>query len=681
MSQSQNNSETQYRNHLADETSPYLQQHAHNPVEWFPWGNEALQKARKEDKPILLSIGYSACHWCHVMAHESFEDEETAALMNRYFINIKVDREERPDLDRIYQTAHQLLTRRPGGWPLTMVLTPDQTPFVGGTYFPPVERYGLPGFRDILQRVHQFFRDNREEIEAQNESMCAALQQQTSQAGARLDDSPLQQALHELSNSFDKVHGGFGGAPKFPHVANLLLLLRMESKEPRKMALYSLRKMAEGGLLDQLGGGFYRYSVDEQWEIPHFEKMLYDNGTLLQCYVEAWQLSGDDLFRRVAERTADWVMREMQMPEGGYCASQDADTNGEEGGFYVWTKKEWSSLLTEEEYALAKRHFALNQPANFEGRWHLKIGEPLEKSAAALGHDLDSAKTLLESATEKLLAARNNRAALGRDDKVLVSWNALMIQGMAYAGMHFGRPDLIASAAHAVDFIRSRLFHNGRLLASFKDGQSKYLAYLDDYAFLINAQLTLMQAKWRDSDLHFACELAETLLDHFEDESQGGFYFTADDHEALIQRPKPFLDESMPAGNGIAALALRRLGHLLGDMHFIDAAEKTLLAGWQLIKRYPSAHGAMLCALQEHQHGDELFVLRGEEGVLKEWHSRLLSGYHPHRLVVSIPPTAINLPESLQQKHPAGEAVAYHCKGLHCLPPITRIDALATPGE
>ncbi|HEX9803140.1 MAG TPA: thioredoxin domain-containing protein [Gammaproteobacteria bacterium] len=651
-------------------------QHAHNPVEWYPWGEEALRRACEENKPILLSIGYSACHWCHVMAHESFEDEETAALMNRYFINIKVDREERPDLDRIYQLAHQLLTRRPGGWPLTMVLTPDQTPFVGGTYFPPVERHGLPAFRDILQRIHDLYTGNRDGIETQNQSMLKALGHPAAQGPGQLDDTPLHNGVEELQESFDAVNGGFGGAPKFPHVGNLLLLLRQPEQSAQVMALFTLRRMAEGGLQDQLGGGFYRYAVDERWEIPHFEKMLYDNGPLLQCYVEAWQLSGDDYYREVAERCAGWAMREMQSAEGGYCASQDADTDGEEGGFYVWSREALQTLLGAKEYAVASRHFGLTRPANFEGRWHLKIAEPLAQSGAALGIGLEKARTLRDSAVEKLLAARREQAVLGRDDKVLGSWNGLMIKGMACAGLQFGRPDLIASAERALAFIGRELLRDGRLLASYKDGQAKYSGYLDDYAFLIDALLALLQARWSGSDLQLACDLAEVLLEHFEDESQGGFYFTADDHEPLIQRPKPFMDESMPAGNGVAASALLRLGHLTGDLHFLDAAEKTLHAGWQLLSRYPSAHGAMLGALQEYLQESELYVLRGEAAALEPWRNKLLSGYHPHRLVVAIPPDAAGLPGALAQKTPSGEAVAYHCLGLRCLPPITSIDSL-----
>ncbi len=675
MSQPSDSPDTLQHNHLVDETSPYLLQHAHNPVEWYPWGEEALRRARDEDKPILLSIGYSACHWCHVMAHESFEDEETAAVMNRYFINIKVDREERPDLDRIYQLAQQLLTQRSGGWPLTMVLTPDQIPFVGGTYFPPVERHGLPGFRSLLQHIHEVYHSNREGIEEQNQSVFRALQNQTVQGTGRLDDTPLHNARKELASHFDQSNGGFAGAPKFPQVGNLLLLLRQEGKA-REMALITLRKMAEGGLLDQLGGGFYRYSVDERWEIPHFEKMLYDNGPLLQCYVEAWQLSGDPFYRQVAERTADWVMREMQRADGGYCASQDADTDGEEGGFYVWDREELQSLLSKEAFAVVERHYGLKHRPNFEGRWHLKIDEPLAATSKALGIEEEQAQTLLLQAQETLLAARNTRSPPGRDDKVLVSWNGLMIKGMAYTGLHLGRPELIDSAERAVDFIHSELLRDGRLLASHKDGQAKYAGYLDDYAFLIDGVLTLLQARWRDSDLQLATTLAEALLEHFEDEAQGGFYFTADDHEQLIQRPKPFMDESMPSGNGVAASALLHLGHLSGNLHYLDAAEKTLRASWQMISRYPTAHGSLLIALQEQIEESELFVLRGEKAALKPWQEKLLREYQPQRQVFAIPPSASGLPEALAAKQPEGAAVAYHCLGQRCLPPISRIETL-----
>jgi len=665
-----------HSNRLAQETSPYLLQHAHNPVQWYPWGEEALSRAREEDKPILLSIGYSACHWCHVMAHESFEDAETAALMNRYFINIKVDREERPDLDRIYQAAHQILARRAGGWPLTMVLTPDQTPFVGGTYFPPEERYGLPGFRTVLQRIHDFYTDNRDSIAEQNASLLGVLQQNGDKAVATLTAKPIDAALEELGNSYDKTHGGFGAAPKFPHVANLLLLLRQPDEKGQRMALFSLRRMAEGGLFDQIGGGFYRYSVDERWAIPHFEKMLYDNGPLLQCYVEAWQLTGDLFYRRVAEQTAEWAMREMQQPAGGYCASQDADTNGEEGGFYVWRREELQALLTAEEYAVAAPHYGLDLAANFEGRWHLQASRPLARLAEELGRDGKDLASLLRSAQHKLLAARNARAELGRDEKILVSWNALMIKGMASAGLQLGQPEYLASAERALAFLRRELYRNGRLQASYKDGQARHTAYLDDYACLIDALLTLLEARWRDEDLSLAIALAEVLLEHFEDERHGGFYFTADDHEQLIQRPKPFIDESMPSGNGIAADALHRLGQLTGDLHYLDAAEKTLRGAGTVIEQYPSAHGAMLCALQTWLQGLELIVLRGEQSALAPWREKLNAVYRPQRMVMAIPPDAVDLPQALLEKKSEGEAIAYRCTGQQCQAPIRELAKL-----
>lgn len=667
---------TQPANHLVDETSPYLQQHARNPVEWYPWGREALTRARNEDKPILLSVGYSACHWCHVMAHESFEEPETAALMNRLFINIKVDREERPDLDRIYQTAHQLLTRRPGGWPLTMALTPDQVPFVGGTYFPPEARFGLPAFRDVLQRIHDFYRENRDSIQEQNQSLIAALESGHGSGTGVLDDKPVRLAVQELAGSFDEIHGGFGSAPKFPHVANLGLLLRDDDRESRRMALFSLQRMAAGGLLDQLGGGFYRYSVDERWEIPHFEKMLYDNGPLLQRYVESWQLTDDPFYHRAAEKTAEWVMREMQLPNGGYCASQDADTDGEEGGFYVWTQSELQTLLTPQEYDVTSRYYGLDQPANFEGRWHLKLSTSPGDIALKLSMQEEDVLAHLKNAREKLFRARSKRAELGRDDKVLVSWNALTIQGMAWAGIQLQRDDFLDSARHAVDFIRGEMFPNGRLLASWKDGQGKYAAYLDDYAFLIDALLTLLQDRWRSEDLSFAVQLADVLMEHFEDEQRGGFFFTADDHEALIQRPKSLMDESMPSGNGVAAAALYRLGHLSGKLEYLDAAEKTLRAGFEMMSQYPTAHGAMLCALQAQQHGLELFVLRGKESALRPWREKLLSGFQPFRYVLTLPEDAEGLPDSLTEKLAQGEAVAYHCLGHHCSPPIKRLEDL-----
>jgi len=522
-------------NRLADQTSPYLQQHAANPVDWYAWGPEALGRARAEDKPILLSIGYSACHWCHVMAHESFEDPAVAAVMNRLFVNVKVDREERPDLDQIYQSAHQMLAQRAGGWPLTMFLAPDGAPFFGGTYFP------KQVFPDLCERVAVAWREKRAEITAQNGEVLKAFARtlpQPESVGA-LDAVPVQALLDMLRANFDARFGGFGAAPKFPHPTDLELCLR---KGEREMTLTTLTRMCEGGIYDQLGGGFCRYSVDAHWMIPHFEKMLYDNGPLLGLLADAWLVSGEDLYARCAAETAGWMMREMQSPQGGYYSSLDADSEGEEGKFYVWDRDEVQRLLTPQEYAATAAHFGLDQPPNFENRhWHLQIARPGQ------------------AAKQKLFEAREKRVRPGRDEKVLVSWNALAIRGMARAGRAFGRPEWIASARRALEFIRVTMGRNGRLLATYKDGRAHLNAYLDDYALLIAALLELMQDKFSTADLQWATALADVLLEQFEDPADGGFYFTGRDHERLIHRPKPGHDHATPSGNAVAAWALGRL--------------------------------------------------------------------------------------------------------------------------
>src|SRR5690348_11512707 len=492
------------RNRLSTESSPYLKQHAGNPVDWYPWGPEALARARAEDKPILLSIGYSACHWCHVMAHESFEDAQIAEVMNRLFVNVKVDREERPDLDQIYQTAHQMLAQRAGGWPLTMFLTPEGAPFFGGTYFPKQARYGMPAFPDVCERIAAIWRDQRAEIATQNEQVREAFERTLPRSTAS-DFSPslVQAMLANLRANFDAVHGGFGSAPKFPHPPDLELCLREGEKD---IALVTLERMCEGGIYDQLGGGFCRYSVDAEWSIPHFEKMLYDNGPLLALLADAWLVSRKPIFQRCAEETAAWLVREMQSPEGGYYSSLDADSEHEEGKFYVWDRDEIRSLLTAEEYAAFAACFGVEDPPNFENKhWNLHLRRPADNEA------------LVNAARTKLLAARDKRVRPGRDEKVLVSWNALAIRGMAHAGRVLRRPEWIASARRALEFIRTRMWRDAKLLATYKDGRAHLNAYLDDYAFLIAALLELMQAEFSARDLRFAQELAATLLAEFED--------------------------------------------------------------------------------------------------------------------------------------------------------------------
>jgi uncharacterized protein len=677
-----------HTNHLAGETSPYLLQHASNPVDWYPWGAQALELARQQNKPILLSIGYSACHWCHVMAHESFEDPETAAVMNELFVNIKVDREERPDLDKIYQIAHQMLIQRGGGWPLTMFLSPlDQRPFFGGTYFPKESRHGMPAFGDLLRRVAEFYRTRPDDIAKQSQALQEAFSELSPPAAPEetaLTAEPIAVAREMLAREFDNEYGGFGDAPKFPHPTNIAFLLRTwrataTSDEPDLRALYmatlTLTRMAEGGLYDQLGGGFARYSVDRYWMIPHFEKMLYDNGPLLTLAAHCATATGDPLFRRIANETADWIIRDMQSPQGGYWSALDADSEGHEGKFYVWDAEEVRKLLTSEQYEIFSRRFGLDREANFEGHWHLHVYRPLEEIAAELQIPVGDAQRQLAAARSTLLAIRNQRIWPGRDEKVLTAWNGLVIAGMALASRTLRRPDLANSASRAVDFIRAHLWRDGRLLAVYKDGQSRFPAYLDDYAFLLDAVLELLQTRWRSEHLHFAVDLAETLLTHFEDSENGGFYFTADDHEALIHRSRSFADEAIPSGNALAAQSLTRLGLLLGEMRYLDAAARTLRASWSSLERYPHGHAAMLIALEEHLEPPEIIIVRGSEA--DAWRDELAKIFAPRRLTFAIPADAADLPAALLAKAAMPETVAYICRGMSCSEPLHSLAALA----
>ena len=668
------------RNRLDQETSPYLKQHAGNPVHWQAWNDEALAEALATGKPILLSVGYSACHWCHVMAHESFEDAETARLMNDLFVNIKVDREERPDLDKIYQTSHQLLSGQAGGWPLTVFLTPDQLPIFTGTYFPKERRYGMPSFREVLVAVDRYYRDKPDEVRENNARLIDMLgSTETGNADdfAKLSRAPFVAARQRLEQSYDSDHGGFGPGPKFPHTTSLELLLALwhahrsgnADAQTLAMVTHSLDCMALRGLYDHLGGGFYRYSVDQFWSIPHFEKMLYDNAQLLALYADAYAATGTALYASVASATADWLMRDMQDAAGGYYSTLDADSEHEEGKFYVWTPAELDAVLDPEQSALAKRVFGLTGSANFEGKhWHLYLAEAPEAAAAALGLDPSRAAAILEGARTKLLAAREQRVWPGRDEKVLVSWNGLTIGGMARAARVLGRPDLAASATRAVDFIRRELWRDGRLKATYKDGRARFAAYLDDYAFLARGLVELLQCRWRDSDLEFARELADVLLAHFED-TRGGFFFTADDHERLIHKPKPYMDESVPAGNGVAAHALLALGHLLGEQRYLDAAERTVRAALHGIERFPDVHATLLRALDELVVPPKLVVLRGTQPELEPWQRKLDRSYEPHRLAFAIPNDAV-LPGLLASREPRAQAVAYVCEGMTCRAPV-----------
>jgi uncharacterized protein len=645
-------------NRLGQETSPYLQQHAANPVDWYPWGEEALEHARAEDKPILLSIGYSACHWCHVMAHESFADAAVAAVMNRHFVNVKVDREERPDLDQIYQSAHQMLAQRGGGWPLTMFLAPDGTPFFGGTYFPKEPRYGMPGFADLCERIAALWRDKRAEIAAQNAEVQKAFERtvpRRSPGKLELDAAPVSAMLDTLRLNFDAEHGGFGGAPKFPHPTDLELCLRRDEIE---IAHRTLGRMCRGGIYDQLGGGFYRYSVDAKWTIPHFEKMLYDNGPLLGLLADVWLATGDAVYERCAAQTAGWITREMQSPEGGYYSSLDADSEHEEGKFYVWSRDEVQRLLSADEYAVFAQRYGLDQPPNFENRqWHLYVAN-------------DVASPLVDDARAKLFAAREARVRPGRDEKILVSWNALAIRGMARAGRVFGADAWIGSARRALEFIRAAMWHDGRLRATYKDGRAHLNAYLDDYAFLIAAQLELLQHEFSLEALDFATRLADVLVEQFEDRDAGGFFFTGQDHERLIHRPKPGQDHATPSGNAVGAWVLNRLSALTGEMRYAQAGRRTLELFYPAMREFPGGFAMMAIALDEALAQPKTLVLRGTGAALASWQATLARVAGSDTLALAIPDGMKGLPAPLDKPRRPGAVNAWLCRGVTCLEPI-----------
>ncbi|MCC5867937.1 MAG: thioredoxin domain-containing protein [Gammaproteobacteria bacterium] len=675
---------------LAQATSPYLRAHAHNPVEWYPWGDEALARARELDRPILLSIGYSACHWCHVMAHESFEDAATAELMNTLFINIKVDREERPDLDRLYQTAHQLIAQRPGGWPLTMFLTPGElTPFYGGTYFPPSPRAGLPAFREVLQGIAAFYRERPEEVREQGRAVAAVFPRLEPEAPAEdvvLDAGPLEAARQALAERFDSEFGGFGGAPKFPHPEQINRLLRhwregAAGEQPDVQALYmatmTLSRMADGGLLDQLAGGFFRYSVDTQWRVPHFEKMLCDNATLLPLYAQAWRISGDESYRRVASLTADWVIDEMQLAHGGYCTALDADSEGGEGRYYLWTREQVERLLSADEFAVLAPFMGLDEAPSVDGHWHLHARGDLKALGRQLNLPASTVESRLNQARAVLLAARSTRPRITRDDKILTGWNALMISGMAVSARSLSDPRLAQSAQQAMAFLRAELWHDGRLFAVHSRGHRTQLAWLDDHAALIDAALKLLELAWDSDMLGFAIELAEAMLAQFEDRTRGGFYFIGNDHEQLIHRSRPFADEATPAGNGMAAFALQRLGLLLGETRYLEVAERTLRAAWTAMCEYPVAHCTMLDALEEHLRPPDLVIIRGEGLEADALVEVATAVYSPRRMVLRIPSAVADLPAALALKRPMESAIAYLCIGTRCSAPLSTPAALA----
>jgi uncharacterized protein YyaL (SSP411 family) len=607
-----------HTNHLIHETSPYLLQHAHNPVDWYPWGDEAFEKAKRENRPVLLSIGYSACHWCHVMERESFEDEKIASLMNNLFVNIKVDREERPDLDEIYMNAVQMLTGR-GGWPMTVFLTPEGKPFYGGTYFPPEDRYGVLGFPKILQGVANAYHEKPQDVARSVEQILTALQKMSVSAESQRQFSSaiIAETAEQLARAYDPDNGGLGKAPKFPNVGVYELFLRRfhHSKSSRflEMVTHTLKKMAQGGIYDHLGGGFHRYSVDEKWLIPHFEKMLYDNAQLVRIYAQVYCITGEPLFKQVVDETLTYVMREMLHTEGGFYSTQDADSEGEEGKFFVWSEAEITRILGAEASEIFCRMYDVSETGNFEEKNILHPILTVEQASKFFRRDRKAIECLISDAKARLFREREKRVKPFRDEKILTSWNGLMLSGLAEGVKISRQPSYLEAASRTGDFIFSKMFRDGRLLHTYKNGTAKILGYLDDYAFLAAGLLDLCEATGKRSHLQDAVKLAEIMCDEFWDEAGGGFFYTGGSHEQLIARSKPIFDGSIPSGNAAATQVLLRLYHYTGKEHYLKRAETVLRAYYSAMESQPFGFAHMLGAMDFYLEKPKEIVLIGEE--------------------------------------------------------------------
>ncbi len=679
-------------NLLLGETSPYLLQHAYNPVAWHPWGAEALARSKREDKPILLSIGYSACHWCHVMERESFENQEIARFMNEHFINIKVDREERPDLDEIYMTAVQLMTGQ-GGWPLTVFLTPDLKPFYGGTYFPPQDRGGLPGFLAVLKAVAAVYQNERDKVVAQAERLTQHVQQASTRLASSetglLTQDLLQRAYLHALGSFDRAHGGFGGAPKFPQSMELSLLLRywQRTGDPDALRIveFSLEQMARGGIYDQLGGGFHRYSVDAQWRVPHFEKMLYDNALLVWTYLEAYQATKKSCYRRVVEETLEYVLREMTCPDGGFYASQDADSPGGEGAFFVWTPQEIKTVLGESDGALACEYFGVSEAGNFEhGASVLHLPYTPEEFAAKAQMTVSEFAAWLTHAKKTLFDARERREKPGRDEKILTAWNGLMISALARAYQVLGDPKYLKTAAEAARFCLAHLKRDKKLLRSYKDGQAKFNAYLEDYAFFITGLLDLYEAGFEIQWVKAAQALSAVMVEQFWDEAGGGFFFTGKDHEALPVRSKNAYDGATPSGNSAAVSVLLRLAELTDQREFRAKAEQTLRAFRNVMEQAPGSFAHMLCALDFYLGPSVQIAILGEQGDsrTRELLKTIWTRFIPNKIITARAPSKTsveveNVIPLLQGKTlQDGAPTVYVCRNYACQAPITDVAAL-----
>jgi uncharacterized protein YyaL (SSP411 family) len=673
-------------NQLANETSPYLLQHAENPVHWYPWGEEALNLAKAKNIPILLSIGYAACHWCHVMAHESFEDPQTAAIMNDHFINIKVDREERPDLDSIYMSAVTAMTGQ-GGWPMTVVLTPDGEPFFGGTYYPPQPRYGMPSFRQVLRAVIDAWENRRDEVKQTANQVLDHINRDHVLQG--LDESLshdlLNAAVKALAGTFDSVEGGFGGAPKFPPSMTIEFLLRQYTQtgdeQSLHMAEFTLKKMAYGGMYDQVGGGFARYSVDDHWLVPHFEKMLYDNAQLARVYLHAWQITRDPLYKRITEQTLDYILREMTHAQGGFYSSQDADSEGEEGKFYVWTAGEIQSVLADKAPRIMA-YYGVTENGNWEGVNILNVVEDPYTFAASSGMSLETFESNLNSARQKLYDVRAQRVWPGLDDKVLTAWNGLMMAAFAEAGRAMKRPDYLAAAQRNAEFLyRTMLTTDGRLLRTWKAGSNAhYNAYLEDYTYLAEGLLALYQSSFDPRWYSWAGELVDQMIAHNYDRDRGGFFDTSDDHEQLIHRPKDVQDNAVPSGNAVAAMVLLKLNLFSGEGRYWDLAESSVASMANAMSQHPSAFAQWLSAASFMLGEPREIAIIGDanaadtNGMLDV----LDSSYHPNLVVAAGSPSEGDIiPLLADRPQIDGKATAYVCQRFVCKAPVTQPDDLA----
>ncbi len=673
-------------NRLIHESSPYLRQHAHNPVDWFPWGDEALERARTKDKPILLSIGYSSCHWCHVMERESFEDDEIAARMNKGFVNIKVDREERPDLDSIYMGYVQASTGQ-GGWPLTVFLTPRLVPFFGGTYFPPHDLPGRPGFPKVLQGVSDFYRNRRDEIDADRSKIAAALEQTSylGTGGTRLvDEASLESAAGTLIQRLDPRHGGFGGAPKFPAAMSLEFLLRIYYRSGDRSALeavtLTLDAMARGGIYDQLGGGFHRYSTDERWFAPHFEKMLYDNALLSRLYLAAHQVTGNQHYRQVVRETLDYVLRRMTHASGGFYTAEDADSEGEEGKFYVWSAAEVEGILGSEQAGLFNEYYGVAATGNWEGSNILHQNRELEEMARERGVPADELTRVLDRCRGRLLAERESRVRPGLDDKILASWNGLMLQSFSEAAFALKEPRYLNVALRSAEFLWNEMVQDGRLKRTWRDGQARLNGYLEDYADVAAGLLRIFQTTGDRIWLERARTLTQTQLELFWDDSTADFFFTPTDHEELLIRPREHFDNATPSGNSASLWNLLVLAELTGEEHLREMADRMVERMAPALLRYPEAFSNWLCAADFHVGPVQQVVIVGEPSERESLARVLRDHYLPRKVLVLASASDLSAEEPLpllRDRPPQqGKATAYVCQSYTCQAPTTNPEVL-----